>query len=110
MHVVRGIRVKTDEVGASIGKGTGQCVHRLHHQMHINRHGDSGGGDGMWFECATNHRAEGEVGHVMVVHHVKMNPVAASGNDIFQLFTQSGKVSGKERGCNSIVHALSLAN
>jgi hypothetical protein len=33
----------------------------------------------------------------MVVHHVKVNPVCASVNDVFDLFAQAGKV-GRQNG------------
>ena len=84
--------MKANEVGAGIGKGCRQGIDRLHHQVNIDGHIFAIGGFGMRLEGLTNHGAKGEVGHVMVVHHVVVNPVCAGGNDIANFFTQTGKV------------------
>ena len=84
--------MKTDEVCACIRKGRRQGIDGLHHQMNIDGHSFAIGGFGMRLESLTNHGAKGEVGHVMVVHHVVVNPVCAGGNDIAHFFTQTGKV------------------
>jgi hypothetical protein len=35
----RGVGVEADVVGAGLGKGGGQRVDRLDHQVHVDRHG-----------------------------------------------------------------------
>ena len=55
-----------------------------------------------------HHGTKGEVGHVMVVHHVEMDPIGASGDDVFDFFTQTGKVGGEYGGGDTVGHAPSL--
>ena len=38
VHVRRGVGVEADVVGAGLGEGLRQRVHRLHHQVHVDRH------------------------------------------------------------------------
>jgi hypothetical protein len=52
----------------------------------------------MWLDGLADHRAKGEVGHVMVVHHVKMHPVGTGSDDVFDLVAQTGKVGGQNGG------------
>ena len=93
VHMGAGVGVKTDQIGTGFGKGLGQGVHRRDHQMHVDRHRHAGRGFGMRLEGLANHGAEGEVGHIMVVHHIEMNPVCAGINDLAHLLTEAGKVS-----------------
>jgi hypothetical protein len=41
--------------------------------------------------CA-DERADGQVGHVMVVHHVEVNPVGAGADDLHHFFAEPGEV------------------
>ncbi len=45
-----------------------------------------------------HHRAEGEGGHVMVVHHVEVDPVGAGGDDGLHLVAQPGEVGREQAG------------
>ncbi|MPN09176.1 hypothetical protein SDC9_156464 [bioreactor metagenome] len=92
MHMRRCIGVEADVVGTGLGKGGGEIVHGLHHQVHIDGHGLAIGCDRMKLQSLTDHGAEGQVRHVMVVHYVKVDPVGASRNDITHFFTQTGEV------------------
>ena len=96
------VGVEADEVGSCIGKGSGQGVYGLNHEVHINGHVLAIGCFGMRLEGLTNHGAKSEVGHVMVVHHVVVNPVGASGYDVAHFFAQAGKVGGQQRGGNAV--------
>jgi hypothetical protein len=104
VHMARGIGVKADEVGPGVGKRCGQRIHRLHHQVHVNRYGHAFSRFGMGLQRAANHRAKGEVGHVMVVHHVKMYPVASGGNHRLQFLPQAGKVGRQDGWRNAVGH------
>jgi len=86
IDVTGGFGVKRDDVGAGLGKHRDQAVDGLDHQMHINGDLDVG------TNSLTNHGADGQIGNVMVVHHVKMNPVCPCGHNIFNFFSQSGEV------------------
>ena len=52
----------------------------------------------MRLERRADHRAEGEVGHVMVVHHVEVDPVGAGGDHVAHLLAQAGEVGGEDGG------------
>ena len=81
-----GFEVEGDDVGTGLGKGLNHFIHRLHHQMHIQRHG------GIRLERGAHHRPESKVGHVVVVHHIKMDPIGPGGNHALHFFTQTGEI------------------
>ena len=58
------VGVKADQVGTGLGKGLGQRVHGLHHQVHVDRHGPARRRDCMGLERLADHGAEGQVGHI----------------------------------------------
>ena len=84
--------MKADVVGARVGKRGSQGVHGLDHQVHINGHRHAGSRFGMRLEGLADHGAKGEVGYVMVVHHVEVNPVGTGGNDAAHFFAQAGEI------------------
>ncbi|ETH09940.1 transposase, IS481 family [Bordetella pertussis 2371640] len=88
VDVARGFRMESDDVGAGLGELRHDFVDRLDHQVHVDRHLHMGTDRG------TDHRSDGQVGHVMVVHHVEVNPVGARGDDVAHLFAQAGEVGG----------------
>ena len=83
-------------VGAGAAESLCERIDRLHHQVHIDGHIFAIGRFGMGLQRLANHGAKREVGHVMVVHHVVMNPVGAGSNDIAHFFTQTGKVGRQQ--------------
>ena len=103
-----GVGVKADQVGTGLGEQSRQGVDRLHHQVHIDGHGHTRCSFGMWFQGLTDHGAEGQVGYIVVVHHVEVNPVSTSGDDVFHLVAQTGKVGGQDGGGDAVsgVHGL----
>jgi len=80
--------MESDDVRARLGELRHDFVDRLDHQVHVDRHLYMGTDRG------TDHRSDGQVGHVMVVHHVEVNPVGARGDDVAHLFAQAGEVGG----------------
>ncbi len=102
MHVARGVGVEADEVGAGLGKGGGQRIDRPHHQVHVDRHGHAGGGLGVGLEGLADHGAEREVGHIVVVHHVEVDPVGAGGDDVVHFVAQAGEIGRQNRGGNAV--------
>ena len=57
------------DVGTGFGKGRHQAINRLNHQMNVN--------DGLCVRTNrfAHERTDGEIRYVMVVHHVKVNPI-----------------------------------
>jgi hypothetical protein len=86
VDVRAGVGVEADQVGAGLGRRPGQRIDRLHHQVHVDRHRCR-----VLAQRLADHRAEGQVGHVMVVHHVEVDPVGAGGDDVAHLLAQAGE-------------------
>jgi hypothetical protein len=97
-----GLRVKADQVGAGVGKRRGQRIDRLDHQVHIDRHRRAVRLFGMGLQCLADHRSESQVGHIVVVHDIEMNPVGAGGKDGADLLAQAGEVGREDRGGNAV--------
>jgi len=112
LHVGAGVRVEADVVGPGLRERLGQRVDRLHHQVDVDRHGTALRGHGVRLQGRTDHRPERQVGHVMVVHYVEVDPVGAGGDDALHLVAQAGEV-GRENGRGDAVgsaHPFILAN
>lgn len=92
--------MKADQVGARLGKGSRQRIHRLHHQVHINGHWLAAGRDAVRAQRLAHHRAECEVGHIVLVHHVKVDPVGTGINHGTHLLAKAGKVRREDGGRN----------
>lgn len=109
VHVGRCIRVEADVVCSCLGKGGRQLVHGLDHQVHIDGHRLAFRRDGMRLERLADHGAKGEIGNVMVVHHVKVNPVSASCDNSAYFLTQTGEV-GRQDGRSDTVRGVHAVN
>ena len=94
--------MKADEICACLSECSGQRIDRFNHQMHVNRNCRAISFFAMRFECLTNHRAKGEVGYIVVVHHVKVNPVSACCNHGLYFVAQAGKVGRQDGGGKAI--------
>ena len=79
--------VKSNNIGACLGKLRDNGVDRLDHQVHVD------GGIGVRAYGFANHRAHRQIWNVMVVHDIKMNPVGAGGDNVAHFFAQAGEVS-----------------
>src|SRR3989344_3934627 len=95
---VRSTWVEGDDVGAGLGEGRGQGVNGLHHQVHVDGHLRAIGFDAVLAQGLADHRPEGQVGHVMVVHHVEVDPVRAGVDHVAHLFAQAGEVGREDAG------------
>ena len=70
-------------------------VDRLDHEVHVDRHRAAVGADRVLANRRADHRPDRQVGHVMVVHHVEVDPVGAAGDDIAHLVAESREIGGK---------------
>ena len=86
VHMAAGLGVEGDDVGTCLGEQRNERIDGFDHQVHVNPDLDVRA-DGL-----AHQRADGEVGHVVVVHHVKVNQICAGLFDGAHLFTQAGKV------------------
>src|SRR5690606_38372425 len=70
VDVAGGLGVKRDNAGASLGEVHDELVYGRCHQVHVN-----GRLDAVVAQCLAYHRSDGEVGHIVIVHDVKVNDV-----------------------------------
>src|SRR5471032_1179717 len=94
--MVRRFRVEGDDVGASLGEVGDDAVDRLDHQVDIDRHLH------VRADRFAYQRADGQVGNVMVIHHVEVDHVGAVADNVAYFFTQAGEVGGKNAGGDTI--------
>jgi len=92
------LRVEGDEVGAGVGEVADDGIDRRHHQVDVNRRLDA-----VVLERLADHRADGEVGHVVVVHDVKVDNISAGSEDILNLLAELGEVSAKDGRRDAVV-------
>ena len=97
VDMAAGFGMESNDIGTGFGKCMNQIVYRLNHQMYIDRHGC------IRFQSRANHRAEGQIRHIMIVHHVKMNQIRTGADNFGNLFAQAGKISGQNTGGNTVV-------
>ena len=64
--------MKADQAGARISKHPYERVDGLNHKMHVN-----GRRDTMVAKRLTYHGANREIGHVVIIHDIKVYPVGA---------------------------------
>ena len=86
--------MKGDEVGAGLGEIERKTVDRRDHEMDVDRDRD------MRADRGADHRTDGEIGHVMVIHHVEMDEIGTSILYRTDLFAKPGKVGRQNTGGN----------
>jgi hypothetical protein len=96
--------MKADDVGARLGKIRDDPVHRLDHQVHVDRHFRAVGRARVRTDRLAHHRPDGEIGNVVIVHHVEVDHVGAGGDHRTHFFAKSREISRKNGRCNSIFH------
>src|SRR5699024_8782342 len=89
----RRLRVQADDAGAGPGEIRNQAIDRLEHQVHVD-----GRGDAVIAQRLADHRADRQVGHVVVVHDVEVHPVGAGFDNVFDFLAQAGEIGGKNAG------------
>ena len=94
----RRLGVNGDEVAARLGESLQEGIDGFDHQMTIEQL------VGMAPQRGDDRRPEGDVGHVMPVHHVEMNPVRAGFVHGAHLFAELGEVGGEDGGGDLDAH------
>ena len=89
------LRMEGDVARACLGKVRDNAVHRLHHQVHIDRRLDA-----MVAQRIANHWPNGEIGDKVVVHHIEMHDVGASIQDSLDVLAKASEISGENRRSN----------
>ena len=81
-----------EKVRASLKEIANNAVDRFDHQMHIDRCGDA-----VLAQRRANHRANGQVGDVVVIHDVEVHDIGAGCQHPVDVFTKTGKI-GRQDG------------
>ena len=87
IHMFRRFRVEGDDTGSRSGKIRHDTVNRLHHQMDVNRRGNT-----VVTQRFKHHRANGQIRNVVVIHNVEMDDIRARRECFCSVFTQAGKI------------------
>lgn len=95
--------VHAQEIGAGIQKITDEAIHGLDHEMNVHRAIDARG-----TQRFEHQRTDGEVGHVMVVHYVKMNDIRARGQHRFDLGAETREIRCEDGRCNPGFHSARI--
>ena len=103
VHMLRGLRMKADVGRPGFREIRHQRIDRRDHQMHVD-----GRFDARLAQRLAHHRTDGEIGHVVIVHHVEVDPVRAGGEHRIDFLAQTREIGGQNRGRNDDRHASLL--
>ena len=99
VDVLRRLGVKRDDVCAGLGKIGNDGIHRRHHKVHVDRN----------VHQRTNrrahHRTDGQIRHVMVVHHVEMDEVGAGRHHTLHLRAEASEIGRENARCDARLHS-----
>ncbi|MNO72664.1 hypothetical protein D3C76_636180 [compost metagenome] len=82
-------------IGACLGEGLDHAVHRRHHQVHIDRRGNTVAAQGL-----AELRAHGQVGHIVIIHDIDMDDIGTGGQHLLGLLSQPGEIGRQNRRSN----------
>ena len=98
IDVVGRLGVEGDVRRAGIYEVVDGGVYGGHHEVHVD-----GGRHAVIAQGLAHHRADGEVGHVVVVHDVEMHDVGASLEHVVDLLAKFSEVGRENRGRDEVV-------
>ena len=97
-----GFGMERDHGRTGLGEVRHDTIDRLDHEMHVDRRLDP-----VLAQRGADQRTDGEVRHVMVVHHVEMDPISAGGEHRVDLGSQASEVGGQDGGCDDgLLHRI----
>ncbi len=91
VDVLGGLGMEGDVAGAGLGEVADDAVHRLHHQVHVDDRVDA-----VLAQSIAHQGTDGEVGHIVIVHHVEMDEITPGCKDIVTLLPQLCEVCGED--------------
>ncbi len=92
MDVRASLGMDGDDVSPGLGECVEKIVNRRNHQMDVERLRR------VWTERFHHRGADGEVGDIMAIHHVDVDPVGTGGVDRAHLLAKLGEIGGQDRG------------
>ena len=78
--------MKTDDVRTGFGKIGNDAIDRFDHQMHIDRYLH------VRADRFADKWSDGQIRHVMVIHHIEMNDVGSGSNDVAYFLAKTSEV------------------
>mmetsp|Transcript_4215 Transcript_4215/g.8052 ORF Transcript_4215/g.8052 Transcript_4215/m.8052 type:complete len:284 (-) Transcript_4215:234-1085(-) len=84
--------------GSSINKIFDDCINWRNHEMDIN-----GCGHSVITKSFAYHGSNGEVGHIVIIHDVKVNDISSCCKNIVNFLSKTSKVGRKDGGGDEIV-------
>jgi hypothetical protein len=93
VDVLARLRVEGDPRGTRLREVGHDAVHRLDHQVHVDRRGDA-----VLAQRLAHQRADGQVRHVVVVHDVEVDDVGTGREHRRHLLAETREIRGKYRG------------
>ena len=88
--------MERNDVGTRLGEIGNDAIDRFHHQVHVDR------GAGERPDRSAYERADRQVRHIMIVHHIEMDQVCTRRDDVIHFLAQAREVGGQNAGCNAI--------
>ena len=98
VDVVGGLRVEGDVRGSGIDEGLDGLIDRGNHKMDIDR-----GGNAVVTKGLADHRSDGQVRDVVVVHNIEVNDIGSGLQDVVNFGTEAGEISGKDGRSDQVV-------
>jgi hypothetical protein len=90
-----GLGMHGDDIGARFGERVEEMIDGRDHQMDVEGQGR------VRAQRLHHHRADRQIGDIMAVHHVDMDPVGARGLDRAHLFAKAREIGAEDRRGNT---------
>ena len=91
IDVLARFRMERDPGGAGLREVRNDAIDRLHHQVHVDRRGDA-----VLAQRLAHQRADGEIRHVVIVHHVEVDQVGAGSEHRLHFLAEAREVGGED--------------
>ncbi len=98
IDVLAALGMKSDITGPGRGKIGNDPIHRADHQVHIDRRRYP-----VLAQRFANQRTNGEIRHVVIVHHIKVDDVGAGGQHVVDFLAQPCKIGRQDGRCDQVV-------
>ena len=82
--------MKRNDIRAGLGEIGNDAIHRFHHQVHVDGHLHV-----RPYRLA-DQRADGQIRHVVVVHHVEVDHIRAGGDNVLHFVAKTREIGGQE--------------
>ena len=102
VDVLGRLGMKSDVARARLREIRNDAIHRLDHQVHVDRRGNT-----VLAQRLADQRADREIRHIMIVHHVEMHDVRAGGKHVLHFFAQASEIGTENGRGDEVGHDIS---